>query len=333
MNISFCMKTAFSLLLVSILLACGCSQKSGETATPTSPEKVPESRVKRDADGHSVVTLDAETQKVLGLQVLALTEIQLPQSIKSYGRVLDGGQLATQLAELTAADASSEVSKKELQRLKTLAAQNNASERALQTAEAAAARDQSQIQALRVRLISAWGKTIIDRPDLPVLVQSLASLSNILVQLNLAAGETLTSPPAGARILPALSTNSIAVDAQFAGSVPMVDPQLQGQAFFFVVSSNSSNLLPGAAVTGYITYSGEPQTGVLLPRNTIVRFNGMTWVYQQTSEKAFARIEVQLLEPLSEGWFVRKPLKTGDKVVTVGAQLLLSEELKEQVGE
>ena len=80
----------------------------------------------------------------------------------------------------------------------------------------------------------------------------------------------------------------------------MVDPQLQGQGFFFLVRTGSANLLPGAAVTGYITYSGEPQTGVLLPRDAIVRFNGTSWVYQQTSDKMFSRLEDHLLQP---EWF------------------------------
>jgi hypothetical protein len=326
------MKPAFSLLLVVVVFLGGCSQKQ-ESATSTASEKSPEPRVKRDANGNVSVTLDPDTRKISGLEVQDLTQAQLPQSIKSYGRVLDGGQLATQFAELAAAIANSEVSQKELQRLKTLVAQNNASERALQTAEATATRDQSQVQALRLRFISVWGKMITERSDLPVLVQSLASLSNVLVQLNLSAGETLASAPSGARILPALSTNSTPVDAQFAGTAPTVDPQLQGQGFFFLVSNSSANLLPGAAVTGYITYSGETQTGVLVPRSAIVRFNGMSWVYQQTSDTSFSRIEVHLLQPLAEGWFVRGPLKPGDKVVTLGAQLLLSEELKEQVSE
>ena len=327
------MKPAFSLLLFLAVLLSGCSQNKGESAAATSSEKPAESRVKRDGNGNVSLTLEADAQKILGLEVQGLTQAQLPQSIKSFGRVLDAAQLATQFTELASAIASSEVSQKELQRLKTLVAQNNTSERALQTSEAAATRDQSQVQALRLRLISIWGRMIADRADLPALVQSLASLSNILVQLNLPAGETLASVPSGARILPALSTNSTPVDGQFAGSAPTVDPQLQGQGFFFLVNANSANLVPGASVTGYITYSGEPQTGVLLPRDAIVRFNGTSWVYQQTSDKMFSRVEVHLLQPLAEGWFIRGPLKPGDKVVTRGAQLLLSEELKEQVSE
>jgi hypothetical protein len=37
-----------------------------------------------------------------------------------------------------------------------------------------------------------------------------------------------------------------------------------------------------------------------------------------------------LVVPLEKGWFVRETFKPEDKVVTVGAQQLMSEELKGQ---
>jgi hypothetical protein len=253
--------------------------------------------------------------------------------MKAYGRVLDGGQMAAQVSEMAAASATSEASQKEVERLKTLAGQNNASQRALQTAEAAAARDQALVQAARLRLVGAWGSTLASRPDLPVLVQSLASLSNVVVQLNVPAAQAVASPPSSARIVAALATNAVPVEAEFAGIAPTVDAQLQGQAILFLVSPNTSHLTPGTSVTGYISLPGEALAGALLPRNAIVRFNGTTWVYVQTSDEAFTRIEAHLQQPLPDGWFVGPPLKPQDKVVVTAAQMLLSEELKGQIEE
>ena len=65
----------------------------------------------------------------------------------------------------------------------------------------------------------------------------------------------------------------------------------------------------------------------------MVRFGGATWIYLQTAEESFQRVEVTLDSPLQNGWFVGKGLKPQDKVVTVGGQELLSEELKGQGGE
>src|SRR5207253_6225815 len=146
-----------------------------------------------------------------------------------------------------------------------------------QAAEATAARDQAQMESARLRLAGTLGAPLASRPDLPALIESLASLSNALVQLNLSAGETLPATPTRARIL-TLATNASPIDALFLGPAPAVEPQMQGRGFLFLVSPNSAGLLPGAAVTGYILVPGEPQAGVNLPRAAIVRYKGAAWI-------------------------------------------------------
>jgi hypothetical protein len=81
-------------------------------------------------------------------------------------------------------------------------------------------------------------------------------------------------------------------------------------------------------VTGFIDVPGEKQAGVAVPRNAIVRFNGTTWVYVQIGDETFQRTEANLETPLQDAWFVKEGLKPETKVVTTGAQQMLSEELK-----
>jgi len=263
----------------------------------------------------------------MGLETAPLTPASLKPEVKGYGRVLDPSPLAALAAELITAQAASAASQAELKRLKTLAAQNNASERALQAAEAAAARDQTQLQAVRLRLLTGWGRAIAERQDLAAFVQSLSSLESALVEIDLPADSTLNDMPAGARLV-TLDSNSQPIEAQFLSQAPVAPSQLQGRGFLFLVSQNQSRLLPGTAVTGFLSLPGETQTGVELPRNTVVRHNGAAWVYVQKGEDQFERVEVSLDRPLANGWFITSALKPGDKVVTVGAQQLLSEELK-----
>jgi hypothetical protein len=326
------MPASFKLQVFAVVAAAflsGCSPKSSEQAgTPArEKEKAPQSRVSRSPEGEAVITLDAATQKTMGLETAMLSAAQLGPEVKASGRVLDVSSLASQVTDLTAAQATRHASQSELQRLKTLAGQNNASQRALQAAEAAAARDESQAESARLRLEGSWGSALAGLDELRMLVQSLVSLSNALVQLNIAAGETLPAVPTGGQILP-LGTDSTPVGAKFLGPAPQIDPQMQGPGYLFLVSPNSSRLTPGAAVAGYILLPGEPQSGVALPREAVVRYNGTAWVYRQTSEQTFVRTEVALQRPLTDGWFVRKGVKVQDKVATTGAQLLLSEELK-----
>jgi hypothetical protein len=326
-------KPLFSCFTFVALLAClffpACSKKGPESPAPVAEEKKEESRVSHGASGETIIKLDAETQKRMGLQTAALSAARLNAEVKGYGRVLDAAPLATSVADLISATAASAASQAELERLKTLIAQNNASARALQTAEAAAVRDQAQTEAARLRLLASWSSAIATRQDLPAFVRSLGSLDSALIQLNLSPDQSLKEPPTGARIV-TLSDETKPIEAQFLGPAAAVDPQVQGKGLLFLISPNPSRLAPGAAVTGYINAPGEPQSGVAVPRSAIVRFNGTAWVYVQTADDTFERTEARLERPMQDSWFVREGLKPEAKVVTTGAQQLLSEELKGQ---
>ncbi len=299
---------------------------------PAEKKNEPESRVKKGPNGETILTLDAATRNTMGLQTARLAPAQLSPELKAYGRVLDASALALLVAEFATAQAANQASQAELKRLQTLAAQNNASDRSLQAAEAAAARDKAQVGAIRLRLLANWGGAIANRKDLPAFAQSLVALERALVELDVPAGQALSAMPTSAR-LQTLGEQDAPLTAQFIGPAAAVDPQLQGRGFLFLVSPNRSRLAPGAAVSGFLTLPGEPQSGVTLPRDAVVRFNARTWAYRQTGEGTFARIEVNLDSPLSAGWFVREGLKPQDQVVTVGSQQMLSEELKGQAGE
>ena len=95
---------------------------------------------------------------------------------------------------------------------------------------------------------------------------------------------------------------------------------------------HEAGLVANEAVEGFIKLPGDAQAGVAVPRNAVIRFGGATWIYRQTGDETFQRTEAALDRPLDNGWFVREGLKPQDKVVTVGAQQLLSEELKGQIG-
>jgi hypothetical protein len=325
----------FFILLVSAALLAGCGQEKDKKEQPkeAAAEKAPEteSRVKHDTNGEVFVTVEAKLQQTIGLQTAPLEPVQLKPEIKSFGHVLDSSPLASVVADLLSAQAAGQASEAELKRLKTLAAQNNASERALQSAQATAVHDQTLLQSVRLRLLAGWGSAISQRSDLPDFVQALGSLNSALIQIDVPAGEVLSGLPTAARVF-TLTDETNPIPAELVGPTPAVDPQMQGRGFFLLVSPNSQRLVPGTALTAYLSLPGEPLSGVALPANAIVRLNGATWVYLQTGEENFQRKEVSLATPLQNGWFVPNGLKPADKIVTVGGQQLLSEELKGQGG-
>lgn len=288
-----------------------------------------ESFVRHGTNGETFLQLDKETQARMGLKTTPLAGAQIRPEIKGFGHVLDPSQLAALLVERATARAALEVSRKELERLKLLVQTQNASARALETAEATVQRDQIALDSVQPRLLLGWGKAVASLPELPALVKSLAAGEAALVRVDLPLGETSQTQPTGGRIAPLGNPDKLA-DAQFLGAAPAADPQMQSQGFLFL--QKSEPLPPGAAVVAWLTIPGEAESGVIVPREALIRHEGEVFVYVQSSDDTFVRREARLDRPGAEGWFVREGLKPQDKVVTAGAQQLLSEELKGQFG-
>jgi hypothetical protein len=323
------LNSVFISIATAAVLIVGCAKKE---AAPADEKKSaePESRVKRGTNGEVVITLDAETQKRMGLETVTLAATQFAPEIRAVGRVMDPAGVSSLVADFISARAAADVSSKELGRAKTLVKSDNVSTRALQTAEANVARDTAQLEAARAKLIGALGKELAERESLAEWVKSLSSGASALVRLELMPGEPLPSQPAGARLV-SLNEANQPVEAQFVGTTA-VDGQSQTRGFLFLAESNSSALAAGEAVTGFIKVAGDAQSGVVVPRAAVLRKDGATWVYAQTGEDEFARREVSTDRPSNDGWFVTRGVAAGEKIVTVGAQQLLSEEVKGQGG-
>ena len=290
-----------------------------------------ESRVQHGTNGETFLKLDKEAHEHAGLKTAALAAVTLAPEAKGYGRVLDPAPLATVMVEIATARATLDASLKDHQRLKTLHEQNqNVSTRALETAEAAVKRDQIAFDAAQLRLVAGYGKAIVAQPDLPALIRALSAQEVALARIDLPLGEILSAPPLGGR-LAAASANAVPFDAELLGPAPNTDPLAQGQGFLFLLKHAS--LPPGAALTGWLKLPGEAQAGVIVPREALLRHEGGVFVYAQTGDLTFERKEIELDRPLAAGWFVREGFKAGDKLVIVGAQQLLSEELRGRGGE
>ena len=67
--------------------------------------------------------------------------------------------------------------------------------------------------------------------------------------------------------------------------------------------------------------------GLIVPTSAVVWSEGKAWVYQQTAADHFTRRAVPTDIPVEKGFFVAEGFSPGDKLVTRGAQALLSEEL------
>ena len=334
------MKRALILILIGAVLGGGLvwvkTRPSNGPGTPDADDKaavdatpadsVTETHLSHDTNGNAVIALSDATRKAIGLQLANPVAAQFSPEEKGYGRVEDTAALAAMVTDLASAQAEYEVSSNELERLKTLASQGNASTRALQAAEAAAAHDELAVQSARDRLLLSSTPALTGRDDLPAFIQSLAAQNTALVRIDLPAGEVPPALPVGARII---TRSGKSADADFLGAASATDPQTQGRGFFLLVSSNSLSLASGEAVTGFLQFPGDSVSGVIVPRDAIVRTEGAGWVYVLDSGgKSFTRKTIALDHATDSGWFVTHGVGPGDSIVVVGAQTLLSEELK-----
>jgi multidrug efflux pump subunit AcrA (membrane-fusion protein) len=175
----------------------------------------------------------------------------------------------------------------------------------------------------------SWGRTVSRRADLTGLIRALTSLDRVIVRVELPVGEGPAVQPKAARLM-GLTESGKSIEAEFLGPAPATDPQLQGRGFLYLTRDNPLIFTPGAAVSASLELGGEALRGVLLPDTALVRYDTRTWVYVQKDATTFARTPVSLGPPLPGGWLITQGLRAADRVVTQGAQVLLSEELKPQ---
>lgn len=287
--------------------------------------------VQHGTNGEIFLKLNPQTQARMGLKAQPLESARLNPEVKTYGQVLDPAPLVSLLVEQSTAKASLEASTREYERLKQLAATGqNASARAVEAAEAMMKKDRIQLDASLARLALALGPETAGRTDLASLVESLLHFKAALVRFDVPLTEKLPGRPTGARLASPAEAETFA-EAAYLGPATSADPQMPGQGFLFLLQTNPPP--PGTLLGGWLTLPGEPESGVIVPREAIVRHEGEAFIYVQKGVDAFARQEVELEHPLKKGWFVEKGLQPGIHVVVEGAQQLLSEEFKGEAEE
>ncbi|MGY6274587.1 efflux RND transporter periplasmic adaptor subunit [Methylomonas sp. MgM2] len=118
-----------------------------------------------------------------------------------------------------------------------------------------------------------------------------------------------------------------AITASLISPAPQVDPVTQGQRYFFKIEDRK---LPfGTHISVWIAGEKHAEnSGVLIPENAVVWHLGQAFVFIKTEKGDFQRHLLPQLIPSQGGYFASGGFKPGEEIVTVGAQTLLSEELK-----
>ena len=128
-----------------------------------------------------------------------------------------------------------------------------------------------------------------------------------------------------------VGNDSPVLPARRIGLGATLDSSAHGTTLLYRLENPERALRPGIAIIAHIPAPGGERSGVLIPRAAVIRLFGNMWVYLAEPDGTFIRRQLVDAERVNESWFAVQGFAPGDHVVTAGAQVLLSEELKAQI--
>ena len=138
------------------------------------------------------------------------------------------------------------------------------------------------------------------------------------------------SPPARLVVQP-LDRSGRSATAQLVGPSFDVDPVTQRPAFNYRMSGTWPGVAAGLPITASVPTGPALSGAVAVPASAAVQWEGLLWAFVERAPGQFARVRIPTTTPLLDGWAVRGDIAPGDRIVTAGAEQLLSEEFRAQV--
>ena len=307
-----------------------------------------------EKDGINMVSLSAATQLNSGITTAKVVSSSFAGKVKGIGSVVAIDSLVEAKAsylraqsEIALAHAASGNNMQQYQRLKTLNDDDkNVSDKVVQDALASVNGDKAKIVATELQLNNLkraiklqWGETlanIVFSDQLAPHLANLLSRKNVLVQVSLPPDSIAPSAGSVLKISP-LNTSSI-INATYLSPATQGDATGYGKTFYY--SAPAEQLRIGMRVMAETdANNSKMSSGVVIPNQAIVWFGGKPWAYfkqgkNKNGDDQFARkpvtTDTEVGAGSDSGWF-NQGLVDDSIVVTSGAQLLLSEEFKNQI--
>ncbi len=301
----------------------------------------------RKQNGLLGIELTPETQAISGIEVQPAESMQHRREIRALAEVISLQPLLklrsdsdSLRAEIAITEVQLKHSREAFERLSALHEDNaNISARQLEEARTKMQADRAklaarkqQLQSLHEEAVQEWGETLAEealKADDSDLMQQLISHRDVLLNLTLSHDQTL---PETSRIVfvnrEARRRN--ARKAQLISPAPRTEPNLQGETYFLHTRANK--LRVGMRMHAWIPVDEETREGVRAPLSAIVWHSGQPWIYLFDGEDFFYRRALDEPTKLGDGWFIPgDQVSAGERIVTSGAQMLLSEEYRWQI--
>jgi hypothetical protein len=292
-------------------------------------------------NGETILTFDASAQKTNGIVTTALTHDRQSAEVQATGVVL---QLQPVLdlktsynmasIDLVKARSTAQASLAEYERLRQLNQDGkNASDKAVEAARAVSENDAAAVknaeQSLAILKDSIrlhWGPVVASW-----LEQGSPQLNDLFAQRMFLLQVTSSSPGNFTALRQAIvqyadGTHS---SAHLVSVLPQLDPRLQAPSLLYIIAAHPS-LIPGINLPTFLS-SGPLRAGVIVSHSAVVWWQGKAWCYVEESPGKFTRRAISTANPVSNGWFVTEGIDADARIVTTGAQALLSEEFRSQI--
>lgn len=290
------------------------------------------------------VYIDKKNQAGINITTQKLVETQLNFEIETFATRIDLAPLFQTQAEYIHALKEQKLAhinflqtQKIVLRLQNLQRENAISTRKLHDQQtqlklAQTLFDHTRQQAANIRLLaqSQWGPVLsqwILNADSLAKGQNLRSRSIYLIYQPIA-----TVIPSKTVFIQSFANRDLALPASLIASAPAIlaFPQQIGQPYLYSVDPTMAQ--QPFRVSAWIPVSANNQTGIIIPNSSIVWHLGLAFVYLQIDDQHFKRIMIEHKRNINASSnFIQRGLQADDILVTTGAQMLLSEEFRNQI--
>lgn len=304
-----------------IIVACAAALAACDgSPEPGHAQKLP--------NGHAIALSEVEIAK-LGIETApALATKYVPQ-IHGYGVVVSTAELAQLDAAIVTAAAAQRQSSAALKRARILFGKPHAvhavSNEALDTAEQRAAADEAALALASSSEVAALGQNAPWRGKTrnSEMLARLTSGRTMLVEATFPLGVNLGTVPTSLTITPLAGQHGHSSwTASKIWNAP-ANPTIPGRSFFALVSG--TDLAQGEHVFVFAP-TGEPITGVRVPKEAVILSENKAWCYAEVASHTFLRVLLDLGMPLEDGYFVARGIGPNQAVVVGGTGLLLARE-------
>lgn len=265
------------------------------------------------------VRIEPAEQRRIGLQLAAVTATTAPAVSHGFARGLDSGALAAIDAEIASGQAAASASQAEASRLALLASQDqSASVKSVQAARAQAAVDAARVQlgSRRIALEYGPGLARLGAGGRRALLADIAAGRAALVRVDV--------PGASLDDLARVRIDGGGGSLRVLGAASAADPRLQSAGVLAVLRGPVAASATNGRILGVTVERGGAESGVAVPGDAVLRWRGGLWVYRRTGSETFERTEMTDARPVAGGWFMKKGLGSGDRVVVRAAATLLA---------